>query len=427
MKTGDADGGGGYKGGEMMGDDDIREGRVVGGAGVDLVPGLMVELVRTVVVDGGTGGGDLAGWLRGRGHECVLEGSIEGAMVRLREGVLPDCLVVRLERERAALVADLVRLVRSRGDGCQLLAVGDGVDDEEWVGWWLKRGVDDFLPDPEEGGALAAVRLLVAERAVLRWRERERVWGESRAFRGRFEEVFRRGPVAALVVTEREGLVLDANGAAEVLLEYPGGGLRQQFLSLAMPGLFDREDFPGIWGVGSRVLRGVIQPRGDGGERVLEVTVTRVSWGEEAALLLNLREEVVMEAVVERPRGKRVLVMEDEPLVREVFSRMLAAHGYAVTCTADGAAAVVAWHEAARREEPFDVMVADLEIRGGEGGMEVMARLREEFPGLRAVLTTGYTDDAALAEHAARGFSAVLAKPFSMESLLEAVTAVLAC
>ncbi|RFC51473.1 MAG: hypothetical protein DVB22_001450, partial [Verrucomicrobia bacterium] len=45
VKTGDADGGGGYKGGEMMGDDDIREGRVVGGAGVDLVPGLMVELV----------------------------------------------------------------------------------------------------------------------------------------------------------------------------------------------------------------------------------------------------------------------------------------------------------------------------------------------------------------------------------------------
>lgn len=160
---------------------------------------------------------------------------------------------------------------------------------------------------------------------------------------------------------------------------------------------------------------------------MLEVTVTRVSWGEEAALLLNLREEEVMEAVVKRPRGKRVLVMEDEPLVREVFSRMLGAHGYAVTCTADGAAAVAAWREAARQEEPFDVMVADLEIRGGEGGMEVMARLREEFPGLRAVLTTGYTDDAALAEHAARGFSAVLAKPFSMERLLEAVTAVLEC
>lgn len=408
-----------------MGDDDISEGREVGGTGVDPVPGLMVELVRTVVVDGGKGGGELVGWLRGRGHECVLEGSIEEAMVRLREGVLPDCLVVRLERERAAVVADLVRLVRSRGDGCLVLVVGEGADDEEWVGWWVKRGVDDFLPDPGMAGAVASVRLLVAERAVLRWRERARVWGESRAFRGRFEEVFRRGSVASVVVTEREGLVLDANGAAEVLLEYPVGGLRQQFLSLAMPGLFDRADFPGLWGVGSRVLRGVIQPRADGGECVLEVRVTRVSWGEEAALLLNLREEEVMESVVERPRGKRVLVMEDEPLVREVFSRMLGAHGYAVTCTADGAAAVAVWREAARREEPFDLMVADLEIRGGEGGMEVMARLREEFPGLRAVLTTGYTEDAALAEHAARGFSAVLAKPFSMESLLEAVTKVL--
>ena len=160
---------------------------------------------------------------------------------------------------------------------------------------------------------------------------------------------------------------------------------------------------------------------------MLEVTVARVSWGEEAALLLNLREEGAVEVAVERPRGKRILVMEDEPLVREVFSRMLGAHGYAVTCTADGAAAVAAWREAVRREEPFDLIVADLEIRGGEGGVAVMARLREEFPGLRAVLTTGYTDDAALAEHAARGYSAVLAKPFSMESLLEAVASVLEC
>ena len=410
-----------------MGDDDISDGREVGGTGVDLVPGLVVELVRTVVVDEGVGGAELVGWLRGRGYECVLEGSIEGAMAGLREGVLPDCLVVRFEREKAALVADLVRLVRSRGEGCQVLLVGVGADDEELVAWWVKRGVDDFLPDPVVGGSVAGVRLLLAERAVMRWRERERAWGESRAFRGRFEEVFRRGPVAALVVTEREGLVLDANGAAEVLLEYPGGGLRQQFLSLAMPGLFDREDFPGIWGGGSRVLRGVIQPRADGGELVLEVAVTRVSWGEEAALLLNLREDGVVEGAVEGARGKRILVMEDEPLVREVFSRMLGAHGYVVTCTADGAAAVAAWREAARREEPFDLMVADLEIRGGEGGVAVMARLREEFPGLRAVLTTGYTEDAALAEHAARGYSAVLAKPFSMESLLEAVALVLEC
>jgi CheY-like chemotaxis protein len=411
----------------MMGDDDIGEGRWASGAGVDLVPGLVVEFVRMVVVDEGAGGAELVGWLRGRGYECVLEGSIEGAMAGLREGVLPDCLVLRFERERAALVADLVRLVRSRGEGCRVLVVGDGVDDEELVEGWVKLGVDDFLPDPVLGGSLAAVRLLVAERAVLRWRERERAWGETRAFRGRFEEVFRRGPVAALVVTEREGLVLDANWGAEALLEYPGGGLRQQFLSLAMPGLFDREDFPGIWGEASRVLRGVIQPRADGGERVLEVMVTRVSWGAEAALLLNLREEGVTEVAVERPRGRRILVMEDEPLVREVFSRMLGAHGYAVTCTADGAAAVAAWREAARREEPFDLIVADLEIRGGEGGVAVMARLREEFPGLRAVLTTGYTEDAALAEHAARGYSAVLAKPFSMESLLEAVASVLEC
>ena len=410
-----------------MGDDDIGEGRWASGAGVDLVPGLVVEFVRMVVVDEGAGGAELVGWLRGRGYECVLEGSIEGAMAGLREGVLPDCLVLRFERERAALVADLVRLVRSRGEGCRVLVVGDGVDDEELVEGWVKLGVDDFLPDPVLGGSLAAVRLLVAERAVLRWRERERAWGETRAFRGRFEEVFRRGPVAALVVTEREGLVLDANWGAEALLEYPGGGLRQQFLSLAMPGLFDREDFPGIWGEASRVLRGVIQPRADGGERVLEVMVTRVSWGAEAALLLNLREEGVTEVAVERPRGRRILVMEDEPLVREVFSRMLGAHGYAVTCTADGAAAVAAWREAARREEPFDLIVADLEIRGGEGGVAVMARLREEFPGLRAVLTTGYTEDAALAEHAARGYSAVLAKPFSMESLLEAVASVLEC
>ena len=56
------------------------------------------------------------------------------------------------------------------------------------------------------------------------------------------------------------------------------------------------------------------------------------------------------------------------------------------------------------------------------GGRECIARLRGEFPGVRAVLTTGYLDDTLLENHREHGFSGVITKPFNVERLVSTVS-----
>ena len=63
----------------------------------------------------------------------------------------------------------------------------------------------------------------------------------------------------------------------------------------------------------------------------------------------------------------KVLVMDDEPSVLEVLCAMLDSLGHRPLGTADGRAALAARDEAARSEEPFQVVILDLTVRGGDG------------------------------------------------------------
>lgn len=123
--------------------------------------------------------------------------------------------------------------------------------------------------------------------------------------------------------------------------------------------------------------------------------------------------------VVEVPKcgRRRVLVMDDEDLVREVAVAMLGSLGHAVDEAVDGEEAVGLIERACAAGDPYDIVILDLTVRGGMGGEEAIGRIRSVAPGIRAVVSSGYSDSAVMADFRAHGFDAFLNKPYTIEAL----------
>jgi len=121
----------------------------------------------------------------------------------------------------------------------------------------------------------------------------------------------------------------------------------------------------------------------------------------------------------------RVLIMDDEAMVVRVAVRVLQNGGYQTQSAAHGEAAVAAYREALTRGQRFDVVILDLTVPGGMGGREAAARILAVDPTARLMVSSGYSEDAVMAEFRRHGFCAVLPKPYNAKQLCDAVQAVL--
>ena len=120
-----------------------------------------------------------------------------------------------------------------------------------------------------------------------------------------------------------------------------------------------------------------------------------------------------------------ILVMDDEPYIREVTSEMLNFLGHRVSVTASGENAVEAYVAAAGSGDPFDLVILDVTVPGAMGGQETIIELRRIDPDVRAIVTSGYSSDPLLADFAEHGFAGRLEKPFSLERLKQTIDDIL--
>jgi PAS domain S-box-containing protein len=136
-----------------------------------------------------------------------------------------------------------------------------------------------------------------------------------------------------------------------------------------------------------------------------------------------LIDETPTDAV--RVRG-RVMVMDDEELVRTVTKNMLEFKGYEVELAKDGMEAIEKYQQAIKNRKPFDVVVMDLTIPGGMGGREAISNLLVVDPKARAIVVSGYSNDPVMADFKGHGFRKVISKPFKLEELTAVIAEVLA-
>lgn len=113
----------------------------------------------------------------------------------------------------------------------------------------------------------------------------------------------------------------------------------------------------------------------------------------------------------------RILVMDDEELVRDLARELLTALGYEVALAKDGTETIAVYENMLRSGRPFGVVIMDLTIPGGLGGKETIQRLLRIDPNVRAVVSSGYSNDPVMAEYDAYGFVGVLPKPYNADAL----------
>ena len=131
-------------------------------------------------------------------------------------------------------------------------------------------------------------------------------------------------------------------------------------------------------------------------------------------------------APVPSKAGSKILVMDDDEMMRELATEMLTLAGYQVVTAAGGDQALALHASAAQAGDPFDLVILDLTIRGGMGGKETAESLLKRDPGARIIVASGYSNDPVMAYHHSFGFRAAISKPYDVASLSAMVAAVLA-
>ena len=121
-----------------------------------------------------------------------------------------------------------------------------------------------------------------------------------------------------------------------------------------------------------------------------------------------------------RPPKARILFMDDEEPIRKVAHAMLTHLGYEVCVAADGGAALREY-----RKQRYDIVILDLTVRDGLGGLATLERLRALDPSVVAIVSSGYSSDPVMADHERYGFVAKVPKPYTPETLDAAITPLL--
>jgi signal transduction histidine kinase/ActR/RegA family two-component response regulator len=115
----------------------------------------------------------------------------------------------------------------------------------------------------------------------------------------------------------------------------------------------------------------------------------------------------------------RILIMDDEKGIQETLETILTHFGYAVECAREGTETINLYKKAKELGKSFDAVIMDLTIRGGMGGKETIKKLLKIDPKVKAIVSSGYSNDPIMTDFRKFGFSGVIAKPYQVEDLIK--------
>jgi PAS domain S-box-containing protein len=121
----------------------------------------------------------------------------------------------------------------------------------------------------------------------------------------------------------------------------------------------------------------------------------------------------------------KLLVMDDEEAIRKLLKGVLGALGHEVTCARDGAEAIVLYEDARASGRGYDAVLLDLTVKGGMGGIDAAARLKERDASAKLIVSSGYSDSPALSDFRKYGFEDMMPKPWTAAQVAEVFERVL--
>jgi CheY-like chemotaxis protein len=155
----------------------------------------------------------------------------------------------------------------------------------------------------------------------------------------------------------------------------------------------------------------------------------------ESQLGVGTRFQIMLPAAME-PKGPaadrqhrdskgRILVMDDDRQMRETMALMLSLTGYESADAEEGGEALKKFDAARESGRPFDLVFLDIRVPHGMGGRETLAELIKRDPTVRAIASSGHTDDPVMLDFLGNGFVGALPKPFKIDALRSALGTIL--
>ncbi len=236
-------------------------------------------------------------------------------------------------------------------------------------------------------------------------------------------------------IAEEGYLILSQGEYIKISFEDQGCGISKENLEKIFDPYFSTKDM-GVdkgQGLGLTVSYSIIQKHGG-----LITVESELQTGSTFSVYLPafLVKEPDLQKSEEKPTAQKpvkqpatgtgkILLMDDEKAIRKFLGKVINRLGYDIETCIEGKEAIEIYKKAMESKEPFDVVILDLTNKIGMGGQETMKRLLELDSDVKGIIITGYSDDPAVANFRAYGFSGFIIKPATKEELSKVIKEVL--
>jgi PAS domain S-box-containing protein len=219
------------------------------------------------------------------------------------------------------------------------------------------------------------------------------------------------------LLTKTSGVSLPPGDYVKVSLTDQGEGIPDKILNKIFDPYFStkqRGDQKGM-GLGLTICRSIIQKHGG----VIAVD-TYPGRGTTFHIYLPASEKplTIRPALPKKLSGTgRILVMDDEEMVRCLTGDILSQLGYEFQLAENGEEAIEHYQAARKQGRPFDAAILDLTVAGGMGGRETIQELLSIDPAFKVIASSGYDQDPVIQNYSQYGFKAALPKPYQIREM----------
>ena len=223
---------------------------------------------------------------------------------------------------------------------------------------------------------------------------------------------------ANLEITEKDNLPIKEGSYVKVSIRDRGRGIQVEEISRIFDPYFSTKE-RGVkkgMGLGLTICHSIIRKH-EGFITVESMPGAGTTFHLYLPASLKKKTETEVTGEKEITRKKRILIMDDDEIVRDITGDMLMHCGYYIESSKDGNEAIALYIKAKERGEPFDAVILDLVVPNGMGGDIAIKKLHDIDHGVKGIALSGYSKDLIMTHYMDYGFTAALSKPYNIQLL----------